>query len=84
MIDFHCHLDLYPSPQEIVSECNRRGLYVLGVTTTPSAWEGTSKLVASARRIRIALGLHPELAADASQSSISSTRFCQTRGMSAK
>jgi TatD DNase family protein len=64
MIDFHCHLDLYPKPKEVVSECIRRDLYVLSVTTTPSAWKGTSQLLADARPIRIALGLHPELAAE--------------------
>lgn len=64
MIDFHCHLDLYPRPQEVVDECIRRKLYVLCVTTTPSAWKGTSELVATGSRIRIALGLHPELASE--------------------
>lgn len=62
MIDFHCHLDLYPNAQEVVKECDARGLYVLAVTTTPSAWEGTSALVADVPRIRVALGLHPQLA----------------------
>jgi TatD DNase family protein len=64
MIDFHCHLDLFPRPHDVVSECVRRDLYVLSVTTTPSAWPGTSRLVADAKHIRIALGLHPELAAE--------------------
>lgn len=64
MIDFHCHLDLYPRPHDVVSECVRHDLYVLSVTTTPSAWEGTSRLVGDAKRIRVALGLHPELAAE--------------------
>lgn len=62
MIDFHCHLDLYPRPGDIVQECITRDTYVLSVTTTPSAWRGTSALVAGATRIRVALGLHPELA----------------------
>src|SRR5438552_1595155 len=62
MIDFHCHLDLYSQPRDVVEECIVRGAYVLAVTTTPSAWEGTSALVAGASRIRVALGLHPELA----------------------
>jgi TatD DNase family protein len=39
-----------------------RGIYALAVTTTPSAWQGTSELVSGADRIRVALGLHPELA----------------------
>lgn len=62
MIDFHCHLDLYPEPQVVVRECVSRGIYTLAVTTTPSAWQGTSELVSGADRIRVALGLHPELA----------------------
>lgn len=62
MIDFHCHLDLYPDPAAVAEECRRRGLYVLSVTTTPAAWKGTSALAGDAPRIRTALGLHPQLA----------------------
>ena len=62
MIDFHSHLDLYPNFRQIVDECGKRGIYVLSVTTTPSAWEGTSGLAASHSRIKTALGLHPQLA----------------------
>ncbi len=62
MIDFHCHLDLYPDPAGVIDDCRRRGLYVLSVTTTPTAWKGTSALAEHAPRIRTALGLHPQLA----------------------
>lgn len=62
MIDFHCHLDLYPNPAEVVEECRRREVYVLSVTTTPSAWNGTNALAGDAPRIRTALGLHPQIA----------------------
>lgn len=62
MIDFHCHLDLYPDPNAVAEECHDRQLYVLSVTTTPSAWVGTSALAAGKPRIRTALGLHPQLA----------------------
>ena len=62
MIDFHCHLDLYPDPAAIRDECVKRGLYILSVTTTPSAWKGTSALANHTERIRTALGLHPQLA----------------------
>jgi len=64
MIDFHCHLDLYPKPSAVVDDCKRRGLYMLSVTTTPTAWKGTSGLAGDAPRIRTALGLHPQLAHD--------------------
>jgi TatD DNase family protein len=62
MIDLHCHLDLYPDPLEVVRECVSRRLYVLSVTTTPSAWPGTSALASGIGRIQTALGLHPQLA----------------------
>lgn len=60
MIDFHCHVDLYPNPHEIARECRDRKLRVLSVTTTPSAWDGTSAL--GGGTIITALGLHPQLA----------------------
>lgn len=60
MIDFHCHLDLYPEPDRMARECAERGLYVLSVTTTPSAWHGSSRIAQD--RTRTALGLHPQLA----------------------
>jgi TatD DNase family protein len=37
-------------------------MYVLSVTTAPSAWLGTRALANGAPRIRTALGLHPEVA----------------------
>lgn len=62
MIDFHSHLDLYPDPHAIARECAARGLYVLSVTTTPSAWTGTHALADGMPRVRTALGLHPQIA----------------------
>lgn len=62
MIDFHCHLDLYPNARQIAEDCRRRGLYVLSVTTTPAAWNGSSALACEAPRILTALGLHPQIA----------------------
>jgi len=35
---------------------------VLAVTTVPSAWRGSWRLVQNERRIRLALGFHPQLA----------------------
>lgn len=64
MIDLHCHIDLYPDPVAILDEAEARGAFVLAVTTTPKAWRGTRRLVGERRRIRVALGLHPEVVAD--------------------
>ena len=63
MIDFHCHLDLYPDPKSVVARCHQERLYILSVTTVPSAYEGTAALAPPNGRIRTALGLHPELVA---------------------
>lgn len=62
MIDFHCHIDLYPDPPAVITEASRLGVYVLAVTTTPASWPGARDLVGDARRIRLAVGIHPELA----------------------
>jgi TatD DNase family protein len=62
LIDFHCHLDLYPDRDAAVAICVRRRAYVLSVTTTPKAWRGTLALAGTHERIRTALGLHPQIA----------------------
>lgn len=62
MIDLHCHLDLFPQPAEIVAQAAVRNSFVLSVTTTPSAWPGTSALAREYLTIETALGLHPQLA----------------------
>lgn len=64
MIDFHCHLDLYPDPSRVVERCSRENTFVLSVTTTPSAFRGTLALARATQRIETALGLHPQLAAE--------------------
>lgn len=63
MIDFHCHLDLYPDPAAVAAKAHERAVTVLSVTTTPSAFQGTSALADGRPTIRTAIGLHPELAA---------------------
>lgn len=61
MIDFHCHIDLFKDPIPILDEAEKKGVYLLAVTTTPKAWTGTRRLISGRRRVRVALGLHPEL-----------------------
>ncbi len=64
MIDLHCHVDLYPDPVAVLDGAEKRGTFVLAVTTTPLAFQGNLDLVGDRRRIRVALGLHPELVAE--------------------
>jgi TatD DNase family protein len=66
LIDFHCHLDLYPDPAAAVAEADAAGVYTLTVTTTPKAWPGNLALTRHTRYVRAALGLHPQLVAERS------------------
>lgn len=87
MIDFHCHLDLYPDPNKVAAEADAAGIYVLSVTTTPKAWRKTATLAKGRRYIRTALGLHPELAHERShevplfESLIGETRYVGEIGL---
>lgn len=61
MIDLHCHLDLYPDPGAMITSVTDRGIYVLSVTTTPRAFPVMQRMIKGSPRIRLGLGLHPEL-----------------------
>lgn len=64
LVDFHCHLDLYPDPLAAIAECERLGIYTLAVTTTPKAWPHNKKMAHGTRYVRVALGLHPQLVSE--------------------
>lgn len=59
--DFHCHVDLHPNPLAIIQECERLGIVVLAVTTTPRAWTQNREWTENSRYVYAAVGLHPEL-----------------------
>ncbi len=61
LVDFHCHLDLYPDLDSAIAECEQRGIYTLAVTTTPAAWSRNHELASTTKHVRAALGLHPQL-----------------------
>lgn len=61
LIDFHCHLDLYPNHPGAVQEAENAGVFTLAVTTTPRAWPRNHELAQRTRYVRAALGLHPQL-----------------------
>ena len=62
MIDFHCHLDLYPDGLEVARQTNQRNDFTLVVTTSPRAYHATSRVFGRLPRLHVALGLHPEVA----------------------
>jgi TatD DNase family protein len=66
LVDFHCHLDLYPDHASEVAACERESVYTLSVTTTPKAWPRNRDLTAQTKHVRTALGLHPQLAKERS------------------
>ncbi|MDX0072478.1 Qat anti-phage system TatD family nuclease QatD [Sinorhizobium meliloti] len=61
LVDFHCHLDLYPDFEALVAESERSSVYTLAVTTTPRAWSRNKTVAAPTKHIRVGLGLHPQL-----------------------
>jgi TatD DNase family protein len=61
LVDFHCHLDLYPDHQAVIDQCERDAVYTLAVTTTPKAWHRNFELASATKYVRAALGLHPQL-----------------------
>ena len=61
LVDFHCHLDLYPDYEKVIAESEAAKVYTLAVTTTPRAWKRNRELTRDLQYVRPALGLHPQL-----------------------
>ncbi|MBA3072933.1 MAG: hydrolase TatD [Anaerolineae bacterium] len=87
MIDFHCHLDLYPDALKLLPKVSERNLFTLVVTTSPRAWQATSRVFAGYKNIQVALGMHPEIVGKKASerellvSSISQARFIGEVGL---
>jgi len=64
LVDFHCHLDLYPDLESAVKEAEEACVYTLAVTTTPKAWPRNFEITRLTRHVRAGLGLHPQLIAE--------------------
>ena len=64
LIDFHCHLDLFPDPVSAIAHAEQEAVYTLAVTTTPKAWPRNLELTRNTKYVRAALGLHPQLVSE--------------------
>lgn len=64
LVDFHCHVDLYPDHALAIREADAAGVFTLAVTTTPLAWPRNHELTQRTKYVRAALGLHPQLVAE--------------------
>ena len=63
LIDTHCHVDLYPDYPAVLDEIERGGIYTIAVTNAPSVFRRCVEMTRATRSVRVAVGLHPELAA---------------------
>jgi TatD DNase family protein len=62
MIDAHCHLDLYPNPEEIAQEIEKKQITTIAVTNIPSHFIFSTPHVRPYKEVHLALGLHPLVA----------------------
>jgi TatD DNase family protein len=60
-VDAHCHIDLYKQPRQVIDQAESEHIYTIAVTNAPSVFAHTAALVAQAKYVRPAIGLHPEL-----------------------
>lgn len=67
MMDFHCHLDLYPHARNVYAEAQRKMDFVWLVTTSPRGFAATSKVLRQTESIVVSPGLHPEVVAQKAQ-----------------
>ena len=64
IIDTHCHFDMMPNPEAYIMEREKAGNIVIGMTNLPSHFAMGVSHVRQYKHIRLALGLHPLLAAE--------------------
>ena len=64
IIDTHCHFDMMPNPEAYISAREKAGDIVIGMTNLPSYFRMGRPHLKGFKYIRLALGLHPLLAAE--------------------
>ena len=64
IIDTHCHFDMMPQPEAYIKQKEKAGDIVIGMTNLPSHFQMGQPHLKGYKHIRLALGLHPLLAAE--------------------
>lgn len=64
MIDTHCHFDMMPKPEAYIRQRELVGDIVIGMTNLPSHFQMGQPHLKGYKHIRLALGMHPLLAAE--------------------
>jgi len=64
MIDTHCHFDMMPKPETYIRQRELAGDIVIGMTNLPSHFQMGQPHLRGYKHVRLALGMHPLLAAE--------------------
>ena len=64
MIDTHCHFDMMPQPEAYIRQKEQAGDIVIGMINLPIHFQMGHPYLKGYKYIRLALGLHPLLAAE--------------------
>lgn len=64
LIDTHCHIDQFSSPEDVVRECENSKLRVVAVTNLPSHFTVAADRLRGHKFVSAALGMHPLFALD--------------------
>ena len=64
IVDTHCHFDMMPNPEAYIKQKEQAGDIVTGMTNLPSHFQIGRPHLKGYKHIRLALGLHPLLAAE--------------------
>lgn len=64
IIDTHCHFDMMPQPEAYIRQKEQAGDIVIGMTNLPSHFQIGRPHLKGYKHIRLAMGLHPLLAAE--------------------
>lgn len=62
IIDTHCHYDMMDSPEDYIKEVEKTGNIVIGMTNLPSHFDMGFEYIREYKKVRLALGFHPQLA----------------------
>lgn len=62
IIDTHCHYDMMESPEDYINKVENTGDIVIGMTNLPSHFDMGYEHIHKYKKVRLALGFHPQLA----------------------
>ncbi len=79
LIDTHCHIDQFASPEDVVRECQTGGLRVVAVTNLPSHFALAADRLRKYPLVSPALGIHPLSASEGIRELVAFKRMAPPR-----